>query len=110
MIGIPFSARGHSMAEARSNPNDKSVLDYARPVSGEAIKARHILALTYAAFAIPVGLVFLLLTLIWRSKALGESTSYDRRHDRAVAMRFMACSSLLVGSGVWYGRAGVRRR
>ena len=107
---IPMSVPEPVTRDEGPERTNDSALDYARRLPAKTKKGRHILALTYAAVAIPVGLLLLLLTCITFTVAIRENTTYERRYEGEKAVRLLACTALLLGSGVWYGRAGLRDR
>ena len=96
-------------APSPKSKNDP-VLDYAGPFDPQTRKARHILALTYAAIAIPFGLFFLIVTGVRFTMAVRENTTYERRYERGVGFRYLGCSTLLLASGGWYARAGLQKK
>ena len=104
-------------AEQRDSTSDDSapppaaatgVLDYGRPAGGGRYRVKHVLAVVFAVVALPLGAYFWLFAIERFSRAVTEPTTADRLSFQNDAVRLLACSIVLVVSGIWYLRIGLR--
>ena len=86
----------------------RPVVEYARPRIGRRHRFKHVAAIVFAMFALPLGALFALNAVHYYGRSVGEPTTRDKQLFRQDAAQFLACSLVLIGSAAWYGRVGLR--
>lgn len=84
------------------------MLKYARPTMRHRRGVMHAIAIAFAVIALCLGALFTLKSIERCERSISEPTTTDQRLFRQDAMRLFACSVLLIGPGIWYGRLGLR--
>ncbi len=94
--------------ESPSQPTGDGVLEYAQPTIGRRRRVKHALAIAFAVIALGLGVLFAMHSIILFMRSIDEPTTIDKRLFRQDAVKFLACSVVLVIAGVWYARVGLR--
>jgi hypothetical protein len=89
---------------------ERPVLAYARPGVGplRTRRLKHVLALGFAALALPLGALFVLNAVGYLGRSLAEPTTRERRLFREDALRCLACGVVLIAPGTRYALVGFR--